>query len=232
MKSEELMCIAAITLLVALAIPVSLAAQQNKPTHHHQYTLVDIGTFGGPASYINNQFSLGAPNQINSRGTTVGAAATSIPSPGNSNTSICEGLDGILPFVFHAFQWQDGAVTDLGTLPGPDNCSVATSINAADEIAGYRRKRCSRSTDRHSGGSCSRLGEWRDKRSRDVWGNQSVLANINNRGQVARMSHECDPGSFLALLPARGSHYRNANARVSLAERSEAGFRHFGRPRC
>ena len=132
MKSRFLMCLIAATLFVALAIPVSLAAQEH-PTRHHQYTVVDIGTFGGPASYINNQFSLGAPNQINSRGTTVGAAATSIPSPGNSNTAICEGLDGILPFVFHAFKWQDGVVTDLGTLPGPDNCSVATSINARTE---------------------------------------------------------------------------------------------------
>ena len=67
----------------------------------------------------------------------MGAAATPIPSPGNSNTSICEGIDGNTPFVFHAFKWQDGVVTDLGSLPGPDNCSVATSINEDGEITGY-----------------------------------------------------------------------------------------------
>ena len=39
-------------------------------------------------------------------------------------------------FVFHAFQWQDGKVTDLAALPGHHNCSVATSINAGGEIAG------------------------------------------------------------------------------------------------
>jgi hypothetical protein len=34
MKSEKLMCIAAIALLGALAIPVSLAAQEHHAKHH------------------------------------------------------------------------------------------------------------------------------------------------------------------------------------------------------
>jgi probable HAF family extracellular repeat protein len=195
MKSRFLMCFAAITLFVALAIPVSLAAQEH-PTRHHQYTVVDIGTFGGPASYINNQFSLGAPNQINSRGTTVGASATSIPSPGDSNTSICEGLDGILPFVFHAFKWQDGAVTDLGTLPGTDNCSVATSINANGEIAGYGENGL---IDPLIGIRQVRALVWENGEIIDLGtfgGNQSVLSNINNRGQVAGSATNAIPDPF------------------------------------
>jgi len=196
MKSARVTFISAITLFVALSIPTSLAAQQNRPTRHHQYTLVDIGTFGGPASYINNQFSLGAPNQINSRGTTVGAAATSIPSPGDSNTSICEGLDGILPFVFHAFKWQGGAVTDLGTLPGPDNCSVATSINANGEIAGYGENGL---VDPLVGFRQVRALVWENGEIIDLGtfgGNQSVLGNINNRGQVAGSATNTIPDPF------------------------------------
>jgi probable HAF family extracellular repeat protein len=198
MKSRFSICIAAVTLLAALAIPVQLAAQGNKDKQkHHHYQLVDIGTFGGPASYINNRFSFGAPNQINSHGTTVGAAATSIPSPGNSNTSICEGLDGTLPFVFHAFKWQDGEVTDLGSLPGADdNCSVATSINANGEIAGYGENGV---VDPLIGIREVRAVIWENGEIRDLGtfgGNQSLLGNINNRGQVAGEATNAIPDPF------------------------------------
>jgi len=187
-------------LCTALAMPVGMAAQdgpsQDHKPKHQKYKLVDIGTFGGPASYINNGFSLGAPNQINGRGTTVGAAATSIPSPGNSNTSICEGLDGAVPFVFHAFKWQDSAVTDLGTLPGPDNCSVATSINEDGEIAGYGENGV---TDPLIGIREVRAVVWKNGEIRDLGtfgGNQSILGNINNRGQVAGSATNAIPDPF------------------------------------
>ena len=104
MKTRRLNCITAMTFFAALAIPVRLAAQEHKQ-EHHRYKFVDIGTFGGPASYINNAFSLGAPNQINKSGTTVGSSANSIPSP--PNTNLCGGLDGTVHFVFHAFKWED-----------------------------------------------------------------------------------------------------------------------------
>jgi probable HAF family extracellular repeat protein len=198
MKSRFLTLVAAVTLFAALADPVGLAAQDKPDSHkHHHYQLVDLGTFGGPASNINNQFSLGAPNQINSRGTTVGAATTSIPSPGNSNTSICEGLDGILPFVFHAFKWQDGAVTDLGSLPGADdNCSVATSINANGEIAGAGENGV---VDPLIGIREVRAVVWENGKIRDLGtfgGNQSILGNINNRGQVAGSATNAIPDPF------------------------------------
>jgi len=48
MKSKTLMCITAITLFAALALPGQLAAQ------HHHYKLIDLGTFGGPSSYFNS----------------------------------------------------------------------------------------------------------------------------------------------------------------------------------
>ena len=58
MKSRTLTCITATTLFAALAVPVGLAAQgqqQNKLQQNKQqprYKLVDLGTFGGPASYL------------------------------------------------------------------------------------------------------------------------------------------------------------------------------------
>jgi hypothetical protein len=47
MKSRTLTCITTMTLFAALAVPVQLAAQQ-----HTRYKLVDLGTFGGPSSYL------------------------------------------------------------------------------------------------------------------------------------------------------------------------------------
>jgi hypothetical protein len=46
MKSRTLMCITAISLFAALAIPVKLTAQ------HTRYRLVDTGTLGGPNSSL------------------------------------------------------------------------------------------------------------------------------------------------------------------------------------
>ena len=46
MKSRTLICITAISLFAALANPVQLAAQQTR------YTLIDLGTLGGPNSGI------------------------------------------------------------------------------------------------------------------------------------------------------------------------------------
>jgi hypothetical protein len=93
MKSGKL--ISAMALLVALAIPVSLAAQEH-PTKHQQYKLVDLGTFGGPASILLGDYS------INSRGMAVGAAETSLSDPPNSNGFPC----GPGTFVYHGLEWR------------------------------------------------------------------------------------------------------------------------------
>jgi len=89
---------------------------------------------------VNGAAALGALNQINRHGTTVGSAATTIPIPPDSNLTICGGIDGLAPFVFHAFQWLKGSLIDLGALPGADTCSVATSINERGEIVGHSER--------------------------------------------------------------------------------------------
>jgi probable HAF family extracellular repeat protein len=137
MKSSLSMYIAAVTLFAALAVPLQLAAQEShdqKPKHH-RYKLIDMGTFGGPMSFINPTFN--SVPALNSHGTTVGGSATSTPTTSTSNFFVCGGPLGAVSNVFHAFAWQNGTVSDLGALPPEEeNCSDAGSVNANGEISG------------------------------------------------------------------------------------------------
>ncbi|MGE5272569.1 MAG: hypothetical protein ACM3QU_02195 [Verrucomicrobiota bacterium] len=65
------------------------------------------------------------PSAINDRGQVVGASET--------GTKVPVGGDILL---VHAFLWQNGKMTDLGTLPGVRE-STASSVNERGEIAGW-----------------------------------------------------------------------------------------------
>jgi probable HAF family extracellular repeat protein len=119
MKSRILTCITAMTLFAGLASPVRLAAQ------HTRYKLIDLGTFGGPAS---------TPNLLSGRGVVLGDAQLASPFPPKSNPFACPFPSGF-PNVAHAFKWQNGVLKDLGTLPR-GYCTVDNAINGAGEIVG------------------------------------------------------------------------------------------------
>src|ERR1700756_3853581 len=136
MRSTSMTCITRVALFMTLAIGSPLAAQKNGvgPQHHH-YKLIDLGTFGGPNSWIN---SLNVTDQFgfstvfynnalvgNNRGVFVGFADTSEPDP---HPKFCYTLDC---FVAHAFQWRNGITTDLGALPGGAS-SAGFWINQSD----------------------------------------------------------------------------------------------------
>src|SRR5438876_10351549 len=110
MKFRTLILISAISLLTALALPLQLAAQ------HTKYKLIDIGTFGGPASLIAP--SSGGPQNparaLTSRGVVVGQAETATPDPFSP--------DCFNPYrlASHAFRWRAGVLTDRGTVHGVD----------------------------------------------------------------------------------------------------------------
>ncbi len=185
MKARFLMLLTAITLFAALAVPVRLYAQ-DKPVHNHKdhhYRLIDVGTFGGPASFINPPFN--AVPAVNGRGTTVGGSATPGPTAPTSNFFGCGGGDGIVPNVFHAFAWQKGVVTDLGALPpGDENCSDAASINESGKISGVSE---TDQLDPLLGVKELRAVLWKDGEIEDLGtlgGNHSIGAGINNREQV------------------------------------------------
>jgi probable HAF family extracellular repeat protein len=188
MKRNLAMYISALTLLVALAIPVRLAARneakQDHPNSLHHYQLVDLGsTFGGPQSYLNSAIANAPdPRVLNSGGTVVGFADTSMPDPfpsfcfydcdvvrafqagsggvltdmgalpgGASSAAIWISANGLvaglsenggtdplyagLPEV-HAVLWQQGTITDLGTLPEGGYQSEANAVNSSGQVVG------------------------------------------------------------------------------------------------
>jgi probable HAF family extracellular repeat protein len=112
-KSRALMWSTAITLFAAPAISVPLGAQE--PKKDTQYKFVDLGTFGGPNSFL-DCCGIILP-VLNNQGVVVGGADTSAPNPNP------------------AFKWRDGVLTNLGALPGGYN-SFAASVNARGDVVG------------------------------------------------------------------------------------------------
>jgi len=114
MKSHTWMCTPVVCLVAALAMPPGIFAQdqdnevQNHRPKHHTYKLIDLGTFGGPNSFY---FSQPIVESVNNRGRAVGGADTSLPDPYAPN---CDTPDCL---ILHAFQWKNGSLNDLGTLP-------------------------------------------------------------------------------------------------------------------
>jgi hypothetical protein len=120
MKSRLVILNIAVVTLVVLS--VSMAAQDsstpNRPPHR-TYRLVDMGTFGGAQSYVNEQVN-GAPSQ-NNRGDLVGSAEGVVPLGQLNNFFPC--FPG--PNVNHAFRYHGGQVEDLGAFL-PPTATVAT----------------------------------------------------------------------------------------------------------
>ena len=101
--------------LVALALlmgaqPVFGQSVSGQRVGAHKLSITDLGTLGG--DYVHSMAT-----DINSRGQVVGW------SNGDSGTN-------------HAFLWEDGKMTDLGTLPGSGG-SMAKGINNRGQVVGY-----------------------------------------------------------------------------------------------
>jgi len=78
MKANSITFVLLLGLLAALVVPLQLTAQ-NVEAHvqHHHYELIDMGTFGGPLSGINEVGNYSPA--VNSRGQTVGFSANPTP---------------------------------------------------------------------------------------------------------------------------------------------------------
>jgi probable HAF family extracellular repeat protein len=160
---------------LVLALPMHLAAQRVR------YKLIDIPMLGGPAAYGNVDCNECA-QFINNPGIVVGGADSSIPDPNAPN---CGNPDC---FLTHAFRWQGGILTDLGTLPGV-NFSHATSINARGWATGGSG---TSEIDPQTGNPQEHAVLWKGTEIVDLGtlgaGLDSAGLTINNAGEVVGMA--------------------------------------------
>lgn len=196
MRSSFMTCI---TLLVAAVLPFETAAQNKNNHKPHHYKLIDIGTFGGSASFIVPAGEIGSPNPVNSLGITVGGATNSINLGSENNPLVCGGVFGVDQQVNHGFVLRNHHLLDLGTLAGTDNCSVAPSINEKGEIAGSSENGM---VDPVLGINEVRGVRWTHmgiKDLRTLGGSHSMAAGINNHGQVVgfALNQTADPFSMV-----------------------------------
>jgi uncharacterized membrane protein len=193
--SKRLAALIAAAMLLALAFAVPAQADAQYP-----YTLTDVGTLGGPQSFVNLP---GFP--ITGQGAVLGTADTTIADNDypNFNPFIVGAAD---PYLAHAVKWQDGKRTDLGALPG-NNSSAVFQVNGGGVGAGMSE---TGALDPHTGypaenavlfkrGSVINLGTLRG-------GHESQAVAINDRGQVAGFGDNGvrDPASIFGPVNGPG----------------------------
>jgi probable HAF family extracellular repeat protein len=184
MKSKLLYTTSLLGLLVLLAMPFGLAAQEEKPKPPH-YTVTDLGTFGGAYSYAYG---------INNKGVVAGGAATPSQTDFVSQT---------------AFRWQEGNLINLGTLGGAD-CPGCSSEGAAARANGEVVVISETSSIDPNGEDFCGFGTfrqclaalWKDAALRALptlpGGNNSQALWVNNRGHIIGFSENGTPDSTCA----------------------------------
>ncbi len=132
------------------------------------YTAVDLGVAGASTGQ-SGLLSFSSASDINDAGQVVGLSTP---------VGCCGGRRGD-PLFYHAFLWEKGVMTDLGTLGG--NFSIATGINPAGKVVGWS---FILPYGRHSflwtNGLMTDLGT--------LGGPESVAADITPAGQVLGLS--------------------------------------------
>ncbi len=169
MKSKSFLPIFAMILVVALAMPIPGAAQnqQTLSTKQIHYAVINLGTLGG---------TQGGANTVTNNGWVMGWANL----PGDQTE--------------HGVLWRDGTKTDLGTLGGPNSASsfpvkdeqgVVAGNSQTSETDPFGEDFCTFST--YTTYLCQGF-RWQDGKMTPLptlGGNNSWATMVNRRGQVA-----------------------------------------------
>ncbi|MGA7928081.1 MAG: hypothetical protein WCA20_19085 [Candidatus Sulfotelmatobacter sp.] len=198
MKKDLSVHIVVMTLLALLAIPRELTAQEGQKSRHqpHHYQLVDVGTLGGPQSYIADS---GIPGGkfVNNSGIFTDFADTTMP---DLFQSFCFNADC---FVSPALRWRNGSPTPLGALVQGVS-SAPTWISENGLIAGFSQNG---ELDPLNGFPELRAVLWESGGVTNLGtlpegGFESVANAVNNRRQVvgAALNTIPDPNSLTLTL--------------------------------
>jgi probable HAF family extracellular repeat protein len=192
MRSRVVTCLIATTLLTAPAI-LGQPAVQAQDQQHYPYVLVDVGTFGGPSSYLDEP-----GNTLNESGAFIGSADSTIPDP---NPTQCGNPDCL---VSPGFKWQNGNRLELGPLPGGAS-SAPFSVNQSGMAAGVSQNGL---IDPLTGIPENRAVTWQGNTIRDLGtlgGNQSFTQMLNDSGQVIGWALNTIPDSFVDFMGSGGT---------------------------
>lgn len=187
MKSEKLMWVIAVAVcavLVVLASPVPLAAQDKQGHKHNHYQLIDTGTLGGPTSSLGFE----GERDLNNPGALVSVGDTALPDPYAPNCFLdC--------YLAHTVEWQNGTLADFGALPSVNN-SGPIWITDGGLIAGLSDNGV---IDPLTGLPEFRAVLWQEGNITNLGtleGNESVAGGVNDRGQVSGCANNAMSDSF------------------------------------
>ena len=177
-----------VSLIAALVVPIGTAAQNiplpNNQPKHHTYKLIDLGTLGGPNSFISTFLP-----QLANNGRLVGEADTVTPDPYAPNCMQYSCL------VNHAFSWKEGVKTDLGALPGINGSTPFMTNERGQAVGGSENGLL----DPLTGFPAFRGVLWQQGKIIDLGtfgGNNSLAVSINLRGQAVGGAQNAIPDSF------------------------------------
>jgi probable HAF family extracellular repeat protein len=185
------------TITIAAAPAAHAAASTidkvDPPAGHHHYKLIDMGTFGGPMSSL---------PILNQHSAIAGWSATSTPVSAASNPFNCGGVDGSIPYVTVAFQFENNVLKDLGALPGAKNCSIPFWLNDLGETVGASEDG---EVDPYAGVNGQRAVLWKNGQIHDLGslgGHQNAALFSNNQSQIVGISQNktADPYSLYEYL--------------------------------
>jgi probable HAF family extracellular repeat protein len=183
---------AGLVALSALLLSLGTGPAYAHPSPRHAYTLIDLGTFGGPQADVGN-----APS-LNESGTVVGTADATVLDPFGANQSPAFNGD---PYVQHAYEWQRGVLSDLGALGShpADNSSYTNAINARGHAAGLSNNGA---IDPLLGTAETEAVLWRHGTITGLGtlgGHESQAFALNDRDQVVGIASNTVPDAFSML---------------------------------
>jgi probable HAF family extracellular repeat protein len=176
--------------LAALAAAASLlaaagTAQAHGPTSAPRYTAIDVGTLGGPNAYPNEP-----AHMVTDSGIVVGSAETPALNPFPQECDGCHATD--------AFEWRNGAMTDLGRLGGAN--AGLFELNRSGTGVGFSETGALDPLTHFPQVHAVTSGHGRLTDLGTLGGSNSWASGIDDRGDVSGFAENTVPDPYGAFL--------------------------------